>query len=61
MAERDRVGTYQDFLHDQPQNLLAHGDIQRVGAYSQFGSKAPEALRQLEVFRFVHRRHLQGL
>jgi hypothetical protein len=61
MTERDRVGTYQDLLHDQPQNLLAHCDFQRVGSYSQFGSKASEALRQLEVFRFVHRRHLQGL
>jgi len=61
MAECDRVGTYQDFLHDQPQNLLTHCDIQRVGSYSQLGAKASEALRQLEVFRFVHRRHLQRL
>ncbi len=61
MAERDRVGTDQDFLHHQPHDLLAHGDIERVGADSQFASKAPEAFRQLEVFRFVDRRHLQRL
>ena len=61
MAERDRVGTYQDFLHDQPQNLLAHGDIQRIGSYSQLASKTPEALRQLEVSRFIDGCHLQRL
>jgi putative transposase len=32
LAERDCIGAYQDFLHDQPQNLLAHCDIQRVGS-----------------------------
>ncbi len=58
MAERDRVDAYQDFLHDQPQNLLPQRDIQRVSSYSQLASKAPEAFRQLEVFRFVDRRHL---
>ena len=61
MAERDRVGAYQNFLHDQSQNLLAHCDIQRVGASSQLGSKVPEAFRQLKVPRLVDRRHLQRL
>jgi hypothetical protein len=45
MAERNRVGADQDFLHDQPEDLLAYGDIQRVGAYPQFASKASEAFR----------------
>jgi hypothetical protein len=25
MAERNRVGAYQHFLHDQPEDLLAYG------------------------------------
>ena len=40
MAERNRFGAYQDFLYDQPQNLLAYHNIQRVGAYSQLIAKA---------------------
>jgi hypothetical protein len=58
MAQRDRIGAYQDH---QPQNLLAHGNIQRFGSYPQLASKAPETFRQLEIFRFIGRRHLQGL
>jgi hypothetical protein len=61
MAQRDRIGAYQDLLYDQPQNLLAHGNIQRFGSYPQLASKAPETFRQLEVFRFIDRRHLQRL
>ena len=48
MAEHNRVGAYQDFLHDQPEDLLADDDIHRVGAFAQFASKASEAFRQLE-------------
>jgi len=61
MAERNRVGADQDFLHDQPEDLLAYGDIQRIGAYPQFASKASKAFRQLEVSRFIDRSHLQRL
>jgi hypothetical protein len=34
MAERDRVDAYQDFLHNQPENLLAGCEIQGVSAAS---------------------------
>jgi hypothetical protein len=43
MAERDCVGIYQDFLHDQPQNLLAHCDIQRVGPHWSNALNDPSA------------------
>jgi hypothetical protein len=34
------VGIRQDPLHDQPQNMLAHSDIQHLGSYSQVCGRA---------------------
>jgi hypothetical protein len=39
MAQRDRVGPHEDFLHQQSQNLLSRGDIQDIGPHSQFIAK----------------------
>jgi hypothetical protein len=61
MAQRNRVVPNQDFLHQQPQNLLPHSDIQRLGSNPQLTAKACQALCQLQIFCFVHRRHLQRL
>ena len=47
MPECDGIGAYQDFLHHEPENLLAHGDVQCIGSAAQLVSKTREALRQL--------------
>jgi hypothetical protein len=61
MPQRDRIGTHQDLLYYEPEDLLADCDVQRIGSRPQFVSKAREALRQVQVSRFVHRGHLQRL
>ena len=59
MAQRNRVASNEDFLHQQSQNLLLHCDIQHLGSQSQLTAKPGQALRQLQVFCFVDRRHLK--
>jgi hypothetical protein len=61
VAQRNRVVPDQNFLHQQPQNLLSHRDIQRLGSNPQLTAKACQALCQLQIFCFVRRRHLQRL
>jgi hypothetical protein len=61
MAQSDRVDSNQDFLHQQAQDLLSYCDIEHFCAYSQFAAETCQALRQLQVFGLVHRRHLQRL
>jgi hypothetical protein len=46
MAQRNRVVPNQDFLHQQPQNLLSHRDIQRLGSNPQLTAKPGQALCQ---------------
>jgi hypothetical protein len=47
MTQGDRVASNQDFLHQQSQNLLSHGDIERLRSYSQLAAKSRQALCQL--------------
>jgi hypothetical protein len=47
MAQRYRVAADQNFLHQQPQNLLSHRYIQHLGSYSQLAAKSRQALGQL--------------
>jgi hypothetical protein len=47
MAQRNRLASHQDLLHQQSQNLLSHGDIQRLGSYPQLAAKHRQALCQL--------------
>jgi hypothetical protein len=47
MAQCNRVTSNQDFLHQQPQNLLSHRDIQHLGSYPQLAAKSRQALCQL--------------
>jgi hypothetical protein len=61
MAQGDRVTSNQDFFHQQSQNLLSHDDVQRLGSYPQLGPKSCQAPCQLQIFCFVHCRHLQRL
>jgi len=61
MAQRNCVASNQNFLHQQSQNLLSHRDVQRFGTNPQLAAKARKTLGQLQVFGFIHRRHLQRL
>jgi hypothetical protein len=61
MAQRNRFASNQDFLHQQPQDLLSHGDIEHLGSNPQFGAKPRQGLGELEVFGFIHGCHLQRL
>ena len=47
MAQRDCVGSNQDFLHQQAQELLSYRDIDHFCAEPQFAAKTGQALRQL--------------
>jgi hypothetical protein len=47
MAQRNRVAANQDFLHQQPQNLLSHCDVQRFGPNPQLAAKSRHVLCQL--------------
>jgi hypothetical protein len=47
MAQFNRVAPHQNFLHQQSQNLLSHGDIQRLGSHPQFAAESRQALCQL--------------
>jgi hypothetical protein len=47
MAQRNRVGPHQNFLHQESQNLLSHRDVQRLGSNPQLAAKSRQALCQL--------------
>jgi hypothetical protein len=47
MAQRNRVASNQNFLHQQSQNLLPHCDIQRLGPNPQLTAESRQALCQL--------------
>jgi hypothetical protein len=59
MTEDDRILANEDFSHNEPQYLLSQFDIQRLGSYAQLAPKTRQTFRKLEIFRLVHRRHLQ--
>lgn len=61
MAQRNRVASNQNFLHQQSQDLLSHRDIHHLGSCPQFAAKTRQTLCQLKVFGFVHCGHLQRL
>jgi hypothetical protein len=47
MAQRNRVTSNQNFLHQQAQNLLSHRDVQRPGSNPQLAAESRQALCQL--------------
>jgi hypothetical protein len=47
MAQRNRVASHQNVLHQQPQNLLSHRDVQRFGPNPQLAAKPRQVLRKL--------------
>jgi hypothetical protein len=47
MTQRDGIGAYQDLLHQQAQDLLSYGDIQRLSSQPQLAAKPRQVLRQL--------------
>jgi hypothetical protein len=57
MAECDRIVSDKNLLDHEPQNLLTHPDIRRLGSDPQLASKGRQAFGKLKVFCFVHRRH----
>ena len=61
MTQRNCSVVDENFLHQQSQNLLSHTHVQRLGSNPQLAAKPRQALCQLQVLCFVHRRHLQRL
>jgi hypothetical protein len=56
MPECDRIGAYQDFIYNEPENLLAPSDVQCIGSRPEFASKTREALTHAIVTAAGHSR-----
>jgi hypothetical protein len=61
MAQRDGISVDENFLDQEPKDLLALSHIQGISAQAQLSAESGQVFGKLQIVGLVHCGHLQGL